>query len=77
MATFRNRSLAPAAYRNRYGPHAMTPGQFNRLTQEVAAAATVEDANEILGTVDLLDLSEDETAKLIDVARDKKEKSDV
>ena len=49
----------------------MTADQFNRLVQEVAAAATAEDANEILGTVDLLDLSEDEAAKLIDVARDK------
>ena len=49
----------------------MTPDQFNRLVQEVAAAATVEDANEILGTVDLLDLSEDEIAKLADVARNK------
>jgi hypothetical protein len=49
----------------------VTTDQFNRLVQEVAAAATVEDANEILGTVDLLDLSEGEIAKLIDVARDK------
>jgi hypothetical protein len=71
MATFRNRSLATAAYRDRYGPRAVTPDQFNRLVQEVAAAATVEDANEILGTVDLLDLSEDEIAKLADVARNK------
>ena len=46
----------------------MTADQFNRLVQEVAAAATVEDANEILGTVNLLELSEDEVAKLIDVA---------
>ena len=49
----------------------MTRGRFNRLVQEAAAAATVGDANEILGTVDLLDLSENEIAKLIDVARDK------
>jgi hypothetical protein len=45
--------------------------EFRRLLQEVAAVATVEDATKILGTVDPLDLSEDEVAKLIDVARDK------
>jgi hypothetical protein len=49
----------------------VTTDQFNRLAQEIAAAATVEDANEILGTVNLHELSEDEVAKLIDVARDK------
>jgi hypothetical protein len=49
----------------------VTADPFNRLVQEVAAAATVEDANEILSTVSLHELSEDEVAKLIDVARDK------
>lgn len=45
--------------------------QFKRLAQEIAAAATVEDANRILITVDLLDLTEDEIAKLTDIAHDK------
>ena len=61
----------PPVLQARQRSRAVTADQFNRLVQEVAAAATVEDANEILGTVDLHELSEDETAKLIDVARDK------
>jgi hypothetical protein len=49
----------------------VTADQFSRLVEEIAAAATVEDANEILGTVNLHELSEDEVAKLVDIARDK------
>ena len=59
----------PAQARQR--SRVVTADPFNRLVQEVAAAATVEDANEILSTVSLHELSEDEVAKLIDVARDK------
>ena len=63
---------ADAAWlRQREAAASLPPGQFNRLTQEAAAATTVEDANEILSTVNLHELSEDEIAKLIDVARAK------
>lgn len=49
----------------------MTASDFFRLLQEVAAAATVKEANEILAAVDPLDLSEGQIAALIDAAHDK------
>lgn len=49
----------------------MSPDQFTRLLQEIAAAATITEANEILRSVEDGALTEEQFAKATDAVNEK------